>query len=145
MYGFHMAIHARPNHICDGSILALDGQDFQTLAIAPGDLDLSLPVSFEQAALTLGRLPRMFVEGDGSLLWVSPHGPGTWQVEGNLYDRAEKLLYVELKGSCPPEAFDELLCAVGWPATPLIFQLTQLAVFLGEDEFRKFAQTNTVE
>jgi hypothetical protein len=56
-----------------------------------------------------------------------------------LFDRDGKLLFVDLKGSCPPEQFDRLLGAFGWPAASLMFQLTRQAVFLDEAEFRRFA------
>ncbi len=81
----------------------------------------------------------MFCEPDGSFVWTSPRDEPTWQVDGNLYDRDGRLLFVDLKGTCPPKEFDGLLQAFGWPATSLMFQLTREAVFLGEDEFRRLA------
>ena len=48
-----------------------------------------------------------------------------------------------MKGTCPPQRFDELLAALGWPQTQLVFQLTRQAVFLDEAEFRRFALTAT--
>ncbi len=62
-----------------------------------------------------------------------------WQVEGNLFDRAGRLLFADLKGACPDEQLDQLLAALGWPATPLMFQLVREAVFLAEPEFRRYA------
>jgi hypothetical protein len=56
-----------------------------------------------------------------------------------LYDRAGRLLYVDLKGACPPERFDQLLRAVGWPDAGVMFQITAAAVFLDEAEFRRWA------
>jgi hypothetical protein len=49
------------------------------------------------------------------------------------------LLYAELRGYCPDAALDHLLAALGWPETPLIFQLIRHAVFLDEAEFRRYA------
>ncbi len=62
-----------------------------------------------------------------------------WQLDGLLADRADRLLYVELKGTCPPEALDELLAAIGRPAEGFMFQLVREAVFLDEEEFRRYA------
>jgi hypothetical protein len=106
-------------------------------------LQVPLPVSFEQASSDLAALPRMFVEPDGSLVWVSGDGEPPWQVDGVMYDRAGRLLYVELKGRCPREEFDCLLRAFGWPETPLIFQLPQKAVYLAEADFRRWAESAT--
>ena len=95
--------------------------------------------SFEEAADRLKQLARMYCEPDGSFVWASPQGQPPWQVDGNLYDRAGSLLFVDLKGTCPAEEFDRLLAALGWPASKLMFQLVREAVFLDETEFRRHA------
>jgi hypothetical protein len=99
----------------------------------------SVPVfarSFEQVVEALARLPRMFVEPDGAFVWVATGEPG-WQMDGVLYDGAARLWYVELKGRCPQAKFDELLSALGWPETPVAFQLVEEAVALDEQGFRR--------
>ena len=50
-----------------------------------------------------------------------------------------RLVYVEAKGSCPADAFDQLLRAVGWPAVPLVFQLIREGLYLDEATFRRYA------
>ena len=65
-----------------------------------------------------------------------------WQIDGNLFDRAGRLLFVDLKGSCPDDQLDRLLSAFGWPATPVMFQLVREAVFLDNAEFRRVAGTH---
>ena len=97
------------------------------------------PVTFEQAEAALAALPRLFIEPDGSFVWVADDAQRLWQVDGNLYDRNGRLLYVEVKGSCPAAAFDRLLRAVGWPDVPLAFQLVREAVYLDEAGFRRYA------
>jgi hypothetical protein len=89
-------------------------------------------VSFEAAAESLEKLDRLFIEPDGSFVWA---GEG-WQVDGSLYDRDGRLQYVELKGALPVEAFDRLLAALGWPATPVVFQLVREGKTVDEAEFR---------
>ena len=81
----------------------------------------------------------MYCEPDGSFVWVSSQGEPAWQVDGNLYDHNERLLFVDLKGTCPPREFDRFLAALGWPRTKLMFQLTREAVFLDEAEFRRLS------
>jgi hypothetical protein len=97
------------------------------------------PVTFDEACDSLGALPRLFIEPDGSFVWTGSDGGQSWQVDGNLIDRGDYLAYVELKGHCPKEQFDELLTAFGWPQLPLVFQLPRRGVTLNEAEFRKLA------
>ena len=139
MYCFQVIIHAQPDIVSAGSSERIDGQVYQTLHVTPDMLQVSFPVSFEQASADLAALPRMFVELDGSLVWVAGDGERDWQVDGVLYDRDGRLLYVELKGQCPKDEFERLLRALGWPETPLMFQLIHQAVYLAEADFRLWA------
>ena len=102
-----------------------------------------LPVSFDDALTRLGRLPRLFIEPDGSFVWTGDSDGETWQVDGNLLDQGETLACVEVKGRCPEEHFGQLLAAFGWPQTRLSFQLPQRGVLQGEAEFRELAATGS--
>jgi hypothetical protein len=87
----------------------------------------------------------MFVEPDGSFVWVSSGASGDqsvpeWQLDGNLFDRNGRLLIVDLKGTCDEASFDRLLSVFGWPTTPIMFQLSREAVFLDERTFRTYAR-----
>lgn len=104
-------------------------------------LSAGLPVKFEYVVEQFARLLRMFVEPDGSFVWTGATEDGQpWQVDGNLIDRGDVLAYVELKGHCPVAQFDELLRTLGWPDSPLMFQLPRRGVFLSEAEFRRLAE-----
>ncbi|HVX15856.1 MAG TPA: hypothetical protein VHC22_32030 [Pirellulales bacterium] len=94
--------------------------------------------TFEEVSARLAALPRMFVEPDGAFVWVAADGP-TWQLDGVLYDGAGRLWYVELKGRSPQKEFEEFLSALGWPQTPVVFQLVREALLLDEPEFRRHA------
>jgi len=138
MYSFYTSVHALPAGAGAGPPATLAGREVPTLRIAPEDLaTTTIACSFEEAIAALSRLERMFTEPDGSFVWTSSQGERPWQVDGNLYDRGERLLFVDLKGACPAEQFDRLLGALGWPATKLMFQLTREALFLDEAEFRR--------
>ncbi len=114
-----------------------------TLAIAREELQsTTFACTFEQATGRLAALERMYCEPDGSFVWVSSQQETPWQVDGNLYDRDGRLLFVDLKGSCPPDAFERLLQALGWPQTAVMFQLTREALFVDEGEFRRLAAAN---
>ena len=145
MYSFHITVHAQPGDTGAGPEMDFGGRAVRTLQIAPTTLSTTtFGCSFETAQGRLAQLDRMFIEADGSFVWVSPQGEPAWQVDGNLYDRNEQLLFVDLKGICPVEQFDRLLTALGWPATRLMFQLTREAVFLDEGEFRRWAVNTSV-
>jgi len=102
----------------------------------------ALPVSFDDAFAALAKLPRMFLEPDGSFVWTGTTPAGErWQVDGNLIDRGDVLAYAELKGCCPEEQFDEILRALGWPRAELSFQLPRRGIILPEGEFRRQART----
>ena len=97
--------------------------------------------TFEEVSERLKRLDRIYCEPDGSFVWVSSQDAPRWQVDGNLYDRTERLLFIDIKGSCPPEEFDRFLACFGWPEQPVMFQLVREAVLLDESEFRRWAST----
>jgi hypothetical protein len=139
MYTFNTTIHCRPPEATPSPAIELTGRSFAALAIPREALSHPFNLTFEAAVERLNQLERMFSEPDGSFVWVSPHDSLPWQVDGNLFDRNGRLLFVDLKGTCPPEEFDRLLAAFGWPETPLVFQLVREAIFLDEPEFRRWA------
>lgn len=139
MYRFYVTIHARPPEAAPAEPIVVSGREVRPLAVPRESLAATFALSFEEALARLGQLERMFCEPDGSFVWTSPQQAERWQLDGNLYDRAGRLLFVDLKGACPQEALDRLLSALGWPQTPLVFQLTREALFLDEAEFRRFA------
>lgn len=139
-YTFYVTVHARPAGAAAGPTIAVGGRSLATLKVLPEDLaKTTFADSFETTVARLTQLERMFCEPDGSFVWVSSQKETPWQLDGNLYDRDGRLLFVDLKGNCPREAFDLFLTALGWPATQVMFQLTREAVFLDEAEFRSFA------
>lgn len=142
MYQFFATIHARPASARAGGDVELPWGRFPTLDVA---LAAAFPLSFETAVENLRELERLFVEPDGAFVWVAAAEPGTrpeWQVDGVLYDREGRLVYVEAKGRCPAAEFDRLLAALSWPETPLAIQLQREAVILDEPTFRRYAQAN---
>ncbi len=133
---FHITLHARPPGTWSHRSLVLDGVETTTLDILPPRLDCPLPVSFEEALSVLSALPRLFIEPDGSFVWVSARGAARpWQIDGMLYDRGGRLLYVELKGHCPVVVFAELLAACGGQTTSFVVQLVRHAVVMDIGDF----------
>jgi hypothetical protein len=145
MLYFQATLHARSSEVTPGISLELRGARLPTLIVPLAALAHSFAMSFEVAAKALESLERMFVEPDGSFVWVSSNTPADdatehWQLDGNLFDRNGRLLLVDLKGSCSEEEFDRLLVVFGWPSTAIMFQLSREAVFLDEAAFRSYAR-----
>jgi len=140
MLAFHATIHSRPAEAAPGDEVLLAGLPFRSVHV-PRDVlgTTTFACSFEAAAEALSALERLYCEPDGSFVWVSRQGEPPWQIDGNLYDKDQRLRFVDVKGQCPDAQFDRLLAAFGWPATPLVFQLVHAAVFLDEAEFRRYA------
>jgi hypothetical protein len=102
----------------------------------------ALQTTFDAAYEALSRLPRLFIEPDGSFVWTGVADDGSaWQIDGNLIDQVERLAHVELKGHCPEEQFDALLRALGWPEQSLLFQLPTEGLLLDEQAFRRRSGT----
>lgn len=142
MLTFFVTVHALPPETAAGPEIVVGSQSLRTLGVDRQRLqDTTFTCSFEEASTRLAALERMYCEPDGSFVWVSSQDEPAWQVDGNLYDRNERLLFVDLKGTCPSQQFDRLLSALGWPDTPLMFQLTRDAIFLDEAQFRRYAAT----
>jgi hypothetical protein len=109
----------------------------------PPRFDAFFALSFEEALHALVRLPRLDAEPDGFFLISGDHEGRRWQVDGHLFDFAGRLHRVELHGACPAEIFDGLLTCVGWPRTPLAFELVHEGVALGEAAFRAWAAASS--
>ena len=139
-YRFQVTLHAQPHVGVASAMCEIAGQPWPRLLVSAEALRLPLDVTFEQAVEALEQLPRMFCEPDGSFVWVSAHADTpAWQVDGMLYDRDNRLLYVDLKGECPAGSFDMLLRCFGAPPKCVMFQLVRQAVFLDEATFRRYA------
>ena len=138
-YAFHVSIHARSPEVQAGSSVLLRGVQRVTLEVSAVALAAPFNTSFEQVAEKLAQLPRLYCEPDGSFVWVSSADEAEWQLDGNLYDRHGRLLFLDLKGNCPQAVFDQLLATLGWPVTEVMFQLVHEALFLDEATFRAYA------
>ena len=140
MRPFHIAVHAMPDPAEPGDLWQRVPDLLRNLRV-PAERQTALwAISFEEASDALSSLPRMFIEPDGALLWVSASGEEpSWQLDGNLWDRADRLMAVELKGQCPESAWDIFLRRLGWPDAPVMIRLVREALFVDQAEFRRWA------
>jgi len=139
LYAFEAVLHRCPDDAAATGRHADEWGSWPILAVRREALSEPLAIGFDEAVERLARLPRMFVEPDGSFVWTSPAAERAWQVDGNLFERSGRVLLVDLKGSCPPGDFDRLLEAFGWPGEPVMLGLVRAAVFLDEPTFRGHA------
>jgi len=139
MLVFDAAVHARPAAALRQEPIVLAGESFAMLVLVPADDVPPLNVTFEAASQALEQLPRMFLEPDGAWVWRGDDEAGSWQLDGQLQERGSRLHAVELKGTCPRTALDQLLACLGWPRTPVVFRLRNEGVYLDEGEFRRWA------
>jgi hypothetical protein len=137
MYTFDCVVRAMPPSAAPGEPLAIADVAYRPLVFPLAELATAFAVTFEETLCAFERLEQMFAEPDGSFVWVA--ADRAWQIDGNLYDRDGRLLYVELRGRAPAEVLDRLLSALGWPAERLAFEWRAAGVFLGEEDFRRVA------
>ena len=132
---FHVTLHLLPDGTWQSGLWDATGEPWKTVLIGAESLQSSFPISFEDAAAALSAEPRMYFEPDGSFVWVSPVNTAAgWQLDGMLYDRAGKLLYVELKGSVSRAAFSRLSQAIA-PDSEMVVRVVQQGVMLRCEEF----------
>ena len=142
LYRFHVNLFAMPARLIAHRVVELRGLRLTRLCGAedrPPTFDAYFAVRFEQALEALTRLPRLDAEPDGFFLVSGEQDGKRWQIDGHLFDFADRLHRVELHGDCPPEMFDALLGCFGWPQTPLAFELVHEGVALDETAFRAWA------
>jgi len=137
LYRFHANIFARPPQAVVGEAIELRGLRLPTIGSAA--FNAFYDVTFEQARESLAQLSRLDIEPDGFFVLTGESRGNRWQLDGHLYDFNDRLHRVELHGQCPPHALDALLTCVGWPATPLAFELVMEGVALDEVAFRAWA------
>jgi hypothetical protein len=138
-YGFEVVVHPRPSAaVVSGEHLDAWGQ-WPVLQVPRESLVEPFPIGFEAVLTGLDRLPRMFVEPDGAVVWRSSQPDRFWQVDGTLLERQDRLLAAELNGRCPAGEFDRLLAAFGWPEVAVMFQVVRAGVILDEPTFRRHA------
>ncbi len=136
MTSFHVILHALPaGAIAQIPITAAqmsEGRSLPTLQLSHEQLNRPFPVSFEEASERLEQFERMFFEPDGSFVWVgnSPDASSRWQLDGVLYDHGGRVAHLELKGTAPSEAVQQLLDALGDDSTEFVLQSVRQATFV---------------
>lgn len=130
---FHVSWHRCPNEYAYGPEWAGPSGLIPTLALTGGELTHPWAFSFEEAVEALAAMERLYAEPDGSFVWRPAAGQ---QVDGQLFDRAGRLAYVELHGRCDAGRVDQLFAALNPAQEPLAVQLTRDGVILRFEDWR---------
>jgi hypothetical protein len=133
----HVTVHAHPARKFGCAEVTVRGIEVPAIDASSDAFQLPLPVSFDQVLDNLQRLPRLFIEPDGSFIWIGPGGPDEWQFDGQLHDSTGGLMTVELKVSGADPDWDTLLSCLGWPQTTLVFELVREGIYLDERSLRR--------
>lgn len=133
VFGLHATAHyhlySRPVQLEASGTLTLAGQPVPTVACR-GLAEAQFAASFERTIALLGQRERMFVELDGAFVWSGETESRAWQIDGMLYDRGGHVSRIELKGTCPRSAWQELLPAFGWPQQAMVVHLVDHQCFV---------------
>lgn len=133
----HTTVHAWPNATLRQTPLVLWGVSLSALRVESSAVWPSLSLRFEEAMDRLGQLSQLYIEPDGSFVWVSANGASGGQIDGQLNDSSSGLISVELKITGPAADLSGILGALGWPEERVLFQLVQQGVYLAEPELRQ--------
>lgn len=142
MLDLDITIHARTPGDAYGTPLDLDGCEVRPLARPADSIAAPFAVGFEQAAERLAELdPMIHFEPDGWFIWHSPKDESpVWQINGNLYDRQERLWLIPLRGKCPESVLMRLLTVLAnEPAAELMFELTRAGIYVDLPDLLHYA------
>lgn len=129
---FHCIIHAKPG-VTNSTVKGTSPLTLET-SLASENV---FKCSFEDVVANFESLPRMFLEPDGSFVWVIQSNTTRFQLDGLLVDNGTNLISVELKGACDEATLEQVLTAVGWPEQEVVFQLVQQGVCIDQLDFRE--------
>ncbi len=137
---WHLRIAGRPTNAVRAGDATILGYVVETLDLPKGPSPMS--VNFENVADILSRYPNLHLEPDGAFTWGSVERRSQherlWQLDGMIYDRENRIEYVELKGNCDRaawEAFTQVLSGV--ECVPLVVQWIEQGLWISEPDFRK--------
>ena len=118
-------------------VVNIDGVEARCLNLSNAPSGGVFPLSFEEAIDRLNELERMFIELDGSFVWISDANGRESQIDGVLTDLNNAVINIELKGfdySC----VDSLLMIFGWPDLSIVIHDIRRGLFFEEEDYRRF-------
>lgn len=138
MRTFHAIVHALPEPQPVERLAVIGEDTIRALELLPHQLHHAWPIDFNTAFDRLERLHRMFIELDGSWVWVGETDEKVaWQMDGLLNDSPQGLMTVEIKGSISEAGWNEFRKQLATAESALAFQLVQEGVYISEAEFTR--------
>lgn len=126
-------IYACPSDATAGTQMRLGTVSIEAICVQTEKVGL-LPKTLEEFGTELSRQPRCFFELDGSFVWTGDHEGLRWQMDGMIYDRADRIQRVELTGTCPEHIWHFLLGGLGYPQQPLIAYLKHQQCYVAAEQ-----------
>lgn len=133
---WHITVHAHPEKPLERIPITLKGRDVLRLELPSEWLTKPMLLSFDTVLERLEQLPRLYIEPDGSFIWIGPQGPDQWKFDGQLHDSTGGLMTMELKVSGTAPDLDALLGCLEWPERSYVFQLVHEGVYLEDEQVR---------
>jgi hypothetical protein len=121
MEALHLTIHPLDPLAVRGAAAEIGCLPLTTLQVSPEWAGAMLPLTFEEAVERLSRLPKAYIEPDGSFVWAGA-GPPAFRWEGMLHDRGQRLSHVELLGQGGRESLLRLIVTVAGDPQQLMIQ-----------------------
>jgi periplasmic divalent cation tolerance protein len=135
---WHLRIAGLPENAIPGPRATVLGKEVETLRLPTGPIPMQ--VTFEAVADVLSRYPNLHFEPDGAFTWGSierrTKDLRMWQLDGMIYDRENRIEFVELKGNCDRatwQAFTQVLSGVEYGR--LVVQWIDQGIWISETEF----------
>ena len=128
----HAVIHALGETGFAWDTTDVDGRSIKIIDLPATAFQQPLATSFDDALEALAALPRLFIEPDGSFIWLGEEGPQQWKLDGQLNDSPYGLMTIELKisGAAPWPGVETVLRILKWPSCPIAFELVRKGVYV---------------
>ena len=132
---WHIAVHPSLSLEVPTQAASVDGQTVQALQIEARELNQKFDVSFDELFETLQNFERLFIELDGSFVWRGTSSDTPWQIDGIVFEKDDRVWYVELKGYCDRQSFNELVCCLAGDESSFIVQSITEGIVVSGREF----------
>ena len=136
---FDVRIHPLPASR-EAVVTQLEGTTFSRLQFDPRQLTDQFQWTFEELGDILASQDSLFFEPDGSFVWRGQQDGSGWQLDGHLFDRSGRLLFIELAGHCPQQVltrFKQLLSEKD--SRSLMYEWVREGVYVDESGFNVLA------
>ncbi len=134
MSSFHIIVRPSEGRL-PASKIDIRGAEVLTYRLDSDSGAAGFSVSYEELSQKLSQIERLFIEPDGSFVWVSPDNTEQ-KLNGQITDDGKHVMFLELRGNCPFHSMEPVLAGLGWPTCRLLFQQLPEANLFDEEGIR---------